>query len=157
MWRFGSFEKLIYNYSYLLDFAVLLEDHNYCQREDTPHQAVLEKPSKGLQKERVRTTRLRKKVHNLQKMMSNMTSGAETIKQLIDGASKYIKEPALSFFASQLRNSSKQTKPRGRRWSYTSKVIALSLYHQSPRAYQFCSRIFTLPSVSSLRKWLSHI
>ena len=86
-----------------------------------------------------------------------MTTGAQNIGDLIEGATKYLKEPALSFFASQLRNSSQRVKARGRRWSYRDKVIALSLYHQGPRAYQFCCRLFTLPSISSLQKWLQSV
>lgn len=70
-------------------------------------------------------------------------------------AGEFLQEPALSFFASQLRNSSERRRARGRRWTYSDKVVALSLYHQSPRAYQFCQRIFTLPSVASLHRWLS--
>ena len=104
-----------------------------------------------------KTTRLRQKVKRLQGMLSNMTTGAQNIGDLIEGATKYLKEPALSFFASQLRNSSQRVKARGRRWSYRDKVIALSLYHQGPRAYQFCCRLFTLPSISSLQKWLQSV
>ena len=68
-----------------------------------------------------------------------------------------MEEPALSFFASQLRNASGRRRAKGRRWTYSDKVVALSLYHQSPLAYQFCQRIFTLPSISSLRRWLCNI
>ena len=135
-------------------------DHSYCKQADDSDPPTLHEnshESKALRRERVRTTRLKKKVQHLQTVISNMTSGAQTVKQVIDGATKYLNGPVLSFFASQLRNSSRRTKARGRRWSYTDKVIALSLYHQGPRAYQHSSRIFTLPAVSSLRRWLQSI
>ena len=115
------------------------------------------KQSKLLRKERQRTFRLKQKVASLRKSMEKASKDFKSIADLIKGASHYLDEPALSFFASQLRNSSHRRRARGRRWSYDDKVIALSLYHQSPKAYAFCQRVFTLPSVSSLLRWLSNI
>ena len=110
-----------------------------------------------LKKERLRTFRLKKMVQQLKRSMYKVSRESQSISDLIKGASAFLEEPALTFFASQLRNSSQRCKAKGRRWTYKDKVIALSLYHQSPRAYQFCLRILTLPSVSSLRKWLSNV
>ena len=75
--------------------------HKDFQQQQQPKQ---QKVSAALRKERVQTTRLRQKVKRLQGMLSNMTTGAQNIGDLIEGATKYLKEPALSFFASQLRN-----------------------------------------------------
>ena len=86
--------------------------------------------------------------------MNEAARKSQTVKELIHGASKFLDEPALSFFASQLRISRCRRRARGRRWTYSDKIIALSLY-QSPRAYTFCQRIFTLPSICGLRRWLS--
>lgn len=89
--------------------------------------------------------------------MEEMAKKEITRQQLITRAKDLLDEPALTFFASQLRNARKCCRGRGRRWTYNDKIIALSLYHQSPRAYRFCQSIFALPSVSSLRRWLSNI
>ena len=115
------------------------------------------KNSNLLKKERLRTFRLEKMVQQLKRSMDKVSRESQSISDLIKGASAFLEEPALTFFASQLRNSSQRCKAKGRRWTYKDKVIALSLYHQSPRAYQFCLCIFTLPSVSSLRTWLSNV
>ncbi len=150
-------------------------DHTYCEVPGNKHKDssrrmltyessdVINGPTfegkngKLLKKERLRTFRLQKRVQQLQRSLDLATSKSLSIRNVVKAVSTYIEEPALTFFASQLRNSSQRCKAKGRRWTYKDKVIALSLYHQSPRAYQFCSRIFTLPSVSSLRKWLSNV
>ncbi|XP_032870080.1 uncharacterized protein LOC116967572 [Amblyraja radiata] len=113
--------------------------------------------SRALKKERQRTFRLKKKVQLIKLSMGKNTTESKTISDLIRGAGEFLQEPALSFFASQLRNASGRRSARGRRWSYSDKVVALSLYHQRPRAYQFCQCILTLPSISSLRRWLCNI
>ncbi|KPJ09927.1 Transposable element P transposase [Papilio machaon] len=48
-------------------------------------------------------------------------------------------------------------KPRGRRFSIEEKILALSLYKQSPKAYNFMQRIFVLPSKRSLQQVLNLI
>ena len=44
--------------------------------------------------------------------------------------------------------------PRGRRYNDNGKQFALNLYCHGPKAYRFLSRIFTLPSKSTLSVWL---
>ena len=124
-------------------------DHSYCKAPDdtadTSHESpgnfyeaprtCRSKKSKLLKKDRLRTFRLRQKVQLLKKSMEKLTKASQSINELIKGAGEFLEEPALSFFASQLRNSSCRCKAKGRRWTYRDKIIALSLYHQSPRAY----------------------
>ncbi|XP_042143895.1 uncharacterized protein LOC115325907 [Ixodes scapularis] len=42
----------------------------------------------------------------------------------------------------------------GRRYSERTKQFAATLHYYSPQAYDYVSRLFPLPSVSSLRSWL---
>ncbi|XP_032888325.1 THAP domain-containing protein 1-like [Amblyraja radiata] len=110
---------------------------------------------RALNMETQHTLHLKKRVEQLKQSMEKVTKESETISDLIRGAGEFLQGPALSFFASQLQNAS--GRKRGRRWSYSDKVVALSLYHQSPRAYRFCQRIFTLPLITLLHRWLSNI
>ena len=107
-----------------------------------------------LKRERLRTFRLKRQVHHLKNAPKQKNLSPES---LIQGAANFLEEPALSFFAAQLRNSTRHCRQKGRRWTYSDKVMALSLYHQGPRAYKFCQSVFALPSVPSLRRWLSGI
>lgn len=68
---------------------------------------------------------------------------------------KNVNEPTMQFILSQLKNQ--KLKPRGRRFSIDDKIFALALYKQSGKAYRFLSRIFCLPSRSTLIALLNHI
>lgn len=59
------------------------------------------------------------------------------------------------FVGSQLRCSKK--KPKGRRWTLEEKVMALSLYKKSPKAYRFMRCMFALPCKKTLNCLLSGI
>ncbi|KAJ8882295.1 hypothetical protein PR048_014097 [Dryococelus australis] len=48
------------------------------------------------------------------------------------------------FIMSQVRTQ--KFKPRGRRFTLDDKILALSLYKQSGKAYKLLTRIFSLPS-----------
>ena len=43
------------------------------------------------------------------------------------------------------------------RWSEKDKLIALSVYYKGLKTYRFLSRLFHLPSVSSLRSWMYNV
>ena len=45
----------------------------------------------------------------------------------------------------------------GKRYSEEAKVFALSLYHVSGKAYRLLSKLFCLPSKSSLLRWVSQL
>lgn len=56
---------------------------------------------------------------------------------------------------SQLKNVPR--KITGRRWTLDDKVLALSMYKKSSSCYRLLSRLFCLPSVSSLKALLNKI
>jgi hypothetical protein len=76
-----------------------------------------------------------------------------SVEDVIRGASKFLKGVPLAFISSQLRMAGQ--KPRARRWTAADKLLALSVYHRSPAAYRFLAKQFTLPTRSSLQRWLS--
>lgn len=57
------------------------------------------------------------------------------------------------FLLSQLKQL--QKKPKGRRYTEYDKNFALALHYCSPKAYLFLRKTFCLPTVRSLRRWLS--
>lgn len=61
----------------------------------------------------------------------------------------------LEFLKNELQNQDRAKK--GRRYSDTTKQFAMTLHYYSPQAYEYCSKIMSLPSVSALRHWLSNI
>ncbi|VVC35963.1 Zinc finger, C2CH-type [Cinara cedri] len=56
------------------------------------------------------------------------------------------------FIQSQLRNQQKT--PRGQRFTDDDKILANSIYKQSPAAYQYLSTIFALPSKKTIKRLL---
>lgn len=50
-----------------------------------------------------------------------------------------------------------KNKPRGRRFTNEEKIMALSIFKQSPKAYNFLKNIFVLPSKRCVQKQLSLI
>ena len=48
------------------------------------------------------------------------------------------------FLAAIIRNS--RHKPRGRRWNFEEKILALSLLKLSPKSYVLLQTLFPLPS-----------
>lgn len=56
------------------------------------------------------------------------------------------------FINSQIRAIARR--PRGVRWTDNDKVLALGLYYKSRAAYIFFSRVFILPSICTLRRFI---
>lgn len=72
------------------------------------------------------------------------------IEEVIKFAKRYIKEPTLSLFRSQLRVGEKGK--RGRTWMVKEKSTAISLCHTSPKGYRVLGKLITLPSVSIIKE-----
>ncbi|KAM7307661.1 hypothetical protein ISCGN_011297 [Ixodes scapularis] len=75
--------------------------------------------------------------------------------QVLKGASKFISKGALDLFKIQLHLQ--PMNKFGRRWPDEFKPFALNLYFQSRRAYKYLAKYLSLPSVRSLKNWLSRI
>ena len=78
------------------------------------------------------------------------------INKIVEQAREFLPDLTLNFFRSQLKafcNNRKQNM----RWSQQDKLVALSIYYHGSKQYRFLSRLFQLPSVSSLRRWMHNI
>ena len=74
---------------------------------------------------------------------------------LIQSLSSSLNVDTSRFLASIVRNSKHE--PKGRRWSYKEKVLALSILKRSPRSYTFLRSLFPLPSRRSLQSLLNTV
>ncbi|MCP4266886.1 MAG: hypothetical protein GY777_15175 [Candidatus Brocadiaceae bacterium] len=61
----------------------------------------------------------------------------------------------VSFSKSQIRHA--VTSKKGRRYGVRERRFALATYYHSPKAYCFLSKLFHLPSISSINSWLRKI
>ena len=110
------------------------------------------KASKELHKYKMRVTRLVKKVRLLKNSVNRSCSICSEPSPITKHASKYLNPWQLDIFKSQLKLSG--VKKRGRRYSREQRSFALNLYHKSPKAYNYMSKIFALPSQRMLRLWI---
>ena len=74
---------------------------------------------------------------------------------VIDLLSEYVDGPALDFMKTQILMSDR--KPKGNRWSVHDKKLALSLFYASPKCYKLLRKIFSLPCISSLKKYIRNL
>lgn len=80
-------------------------------------------------------------------------STLKSVDEILSSTAKLLTKDGQQFFATQLHFASKRA--RGRRYSNEMKCLALQLFHRGPKAYNFLSSIFTLPSRSSLCMWIN--
>lgn len=91
--------------------------------------------------------RLRKKIYNMKSIADD-----ENIKKICD---LKVSNSFILLLQSQLRNCSKN--PKGRRYTFDEKIMALVMFKKSPACYRLLRRMFTLPCQSSLNKLLNRI
>lgn len=99
--------------------------------------------------------------------LSRNRSKINTFKHRVKLADKFMKEDHFSqivdkvnsstynFILSQLKNQKK--KLHGRRYSKDDKILALSIYKQSPKGYKYLSSLFALPSVKTIMSLLRKV
>ncbi|XP_047027954.1 uncharacterized protein LOC124636044 [Helicoverpa zea] len=85
--------------------------------------------------------KMQSKKIRLAKKLTLSKSFLATIEKLPDAAQIFIKL--------QLKGTKK---PRGRRYTRNEKIMALSIYKQSPKAYNLLKKMFILPSKRCLQK-----
>ncbi|EFN74744.1 THAP domain-containing protein 9, partial [Camponotus floridanus] len=62
---------------------------------------------------------------------------------------------SLDLFQNEIKNNSRSAS--GRRYSEEVKKFAVTLFYNSPKAYDYCRRILNLPHPSSIRHWHSSV
>ena len=90
------------------------------------------------------------KIHRLVKEKQKFYPHSKPIQNAIHVASKFLDGTARAVFVNQLKNQDR--KPTGRRHSDDVKLFAIALEAQSPKAYNYMSGIFTLPSQTRLNE-----
>jgi len=106
--------------------------------------------------------RLRVQVHRTRKAKGaaackvKRTTTTARINHIVQQASEFLPDLTLNFFMSQMK-AFKKKRAQSMRWSEKDKLLALAVYYQGLKTYKFLSNLFKLPSVSSLRRWMSHI
>lgn len=103
---------------------------------------------------------LKKKAYYYRKKNSKFRQQIREAKKTLNlcsfqNVSKYMSHSAKIFTKLQMTQSSKR--PRGRRFTTDEKILALSLYKQSPKAYRLLTRLFVLPSSKTLVNALSRV
>jgi len=114
----------------------------------TPQQLRCIKLRQLANRQRVKIWRLKKQVQALKSRVKQY----DTVEDIIQFASKHMSGVSLDFFANQLRMAT--IKNHGKRWSEEGKFFALILNCISVEAYRLCSKVFNLPSVRTLQRWL---
>ncbi|GFO33328.1 THAP domain-containing protein 9 [Plakobranchus ocellatus] len=112
-------------------------------RELTPKKIALRKKLYSARQQLYRLKKISEKLHPAEKPKVSL----QKINEIL---SEHLKDRTLDFVMTQVRMASKSN--YGLRWSCTDKNLALSLYHASPKIYILFSKLFCLPSVSTLRK-----
>lgn len=102
-----------------------------------------------------RNRRLVKKIENLKLVANAPCKKCNLPSSIIQNASKYIKGTPLEIFKTQMKLANIAKK--GRRYSNLQRSFCMGLYFQSPRAYRFMSKVFTLPTTRMIRYWLMKI
>lgn len=109
---------------------------------------------------------LRTKIKRLQTEVSRLRKKGQSFKArlrsaedlssktLMDYFVNNFKKPAQLFLQMQLQGSKK---PKGRRFTTKEKVLSLSLYKKSPKAYSLLNKLFTLPSAKCMKRLLSTV
>lgn len=77
------------------------------------------------------------------KTKEKRTNSLHSIKDIISASSRYLSPLQLSFFQCQMYNS---THTGRRMWTSDVKIFAKQLQHESPAAYNFMSKNFSLPN-----------
>lgn len=102
--------------------------------------------------------KLRLKVRQCQRLRARLSSVPKqtTVNSLQSALCKLqpcLSPAAFSLLSAQVRLHNKSV----RKWTDSERMIALSLYYQSPKAYRFLGKVMKLPSKSSISRWLQHI
>lgn len=93
--------------------------------------------------------KLRKKIHGNNKLRKSYTERLLLAKNAsLDVLTKKLTKPARTFVQMQISQAGKCK--RGRRYTLRQKILALSLYKCSPKAYRVLSEICILPKRSTL-------
>ena len=93
------------------------------------------------------------KIRRLQATIKELKSAKKNPAEALENALSKLPNHLANFIKSQLKLHGK--KKQGRRYSPELKSLAVSIYHASGKAYRLLSKLFILPTKSSLRRYIS--
>lgn len=118
--------------------------------ELTPKASKLYKEAVFLKR---KVNRVNQKCKSFKSRLAAATKLSETT--AFKRVSNNMTEAAKIFSGLQMRETVKQ--PRGRRFTINEKILALSIYKQSPKAYRLLRKLFILPARNTLTNLLAQI
>ena len=109
-------------------------------------------PRKRKQKQVIKSQR--QKIKRLKSALGTVAKGKKARQEkALEEALQKLPESLANFVRMQMKLHSK--KKHGRRYSPELKSLAISLFHASGKAYRLLSKLFILPSKSSLHRYIS--
>lgn len=120
------------------------------QRDLTPKCRKLFKEAMNLKKKSERLTRNKNKFKSRLRLAEKFGETSSFTKII-----NKLNTTTFNFFKSQINSQTKQ--PKGRRYSIDDKILSLSIYKNSPKAYRFLSTLFALPSKKTLTNLLNQV
>ncbi|XP_053989864.1 uncharacterized protein LOC128882310, partial [Hylaeus volcanicus] len=103
--------------------------------------------------------RILKSARQLRRRRSSVRQRIGKIEHLVQTGFHQVLEslptPLHAMLLAQMRNADKQKSAR--RFTEEEKILALSIYKQSSKAYRYLAKLFLLPSIETLRKLIPQI
>ena len=93
------------------------------------------------------------KIRRLQATIKKLKSAKKSPAEALENALSKLPNNLANFIKSQLKLHGK--KKQGRTYSPELKSLAISIYHASGKAYRLLSKLFILPTKSSLHRYIS--
>ena len=112
---------------------------------------AIKSPRKEKQKKIIDTQR--KKIKRLQAKIKQLKSSKKRPVEALDKELEKLPKQLANFVKAQIKLHG--IKKKGRRYSPELKSLAISIYHASGKAYKLLTKLFILPSKSSLRRYIS--
>ena len=112
---------------------------------------AIKSPRKEKQKKIIDTQR--KKIKWLQAKIKQLKSSKKRPVEALDKELEKLPKQLANFVKAQIKLHG--IKKKGRRYSPDLKSLAISIYHASGKAYKLLTKLFILPSKSSLRRYIS--
>jgi len=119
---------------------------------DTPRKAQLRKKIKQLQSRRRKVGKRLQLLKNAK--VTAKQPNALSVAHVVSASESYLSPLQFAIFCSQL--TAHQKRKQGYRWPVKEKLFCLQLHYKSPAAYCFVSWHFTLPSLSTIIKFVSN-
>ncbi|XP_046864095.1 uncharacterized protein LOC124458024 [Xenia sp. Carnegie-2017] len=110
-------------------------------------------PRKKKQKMVIRSKQ--EKIRRLNTKLNKILKNKATHQQVLENALEKLPDHLANFVRTQIKLHT--AKKKGRRYSPEMKSMAISLYHSSGKAYRLLSKLFILPSKTSLRNYISRV